>query len=130
LDLGILEGVLMASILVHLTHGPEHPTRAALAFHVAKASVEAGHRTTVFLAGDAVQLLREEVLDRLNGFGTGNLRNCFDVVAASGEAIYYSAMSARSRGLGDSDLEGKTVKPGSPADLVALSLEHDRMFTY
>ena len=25
----------MAKILVHITHGPEHPTRAVLGFHVA-----------------------------------------------------------------------------------------------
>ena len=120
----------MASILVHLTHGPEHPTRAALAFHVAKASLEAGHKTTVFLAGDAVQLLREGVLDNLNGLGTGNLRSCYDAVAASGQPMYYSGMSAKTRGLFESDLEGKNVQGASPAELVALSLEHDRMFTY
>jgi predicted peroxiredoxin len=41
----------MAKILVHLTHGPEHPTRAALAFLVAKAAIEEGHTVTLFLAG-------------------------------------------------------------------------------
>jgi uncharacterized protein len=45
----------MASILIHLTHGPEHPTKAALAFLVAKAAIEEGHAVTLFLAGDAVQ---------------------------------------------------------------------------
>jgi hypothetical protein len=33
----------MAKILVHLTHGPEHPTRAALAFLVAKSAIDEGH---------------------------------------------------------------------------------------
>ena len=53
----------MASILVHITHGPEHTTRAALGFRVAMAALEEGHSVTLFLTGDAVQLLREAVLE-------------------------------------------------------------------
>jgi hypothetical protein len=49
----------MAKILVHVTHGPEHPTRAALGFMIARCAVEEGHTVSVFLAGDAVQLLRD-----------------------------------------------------------------------
>ena len=70
----------MASLLVHITCGPGNPTKAALAFFVAAAAVEAGHTTHVFLAGDAVQLVREPVLDNLVGFGTGKLREHFDRV--------------------------------------------------
>jgi hypothetical protein len=32
----------MAHILVHVTHGPEHPTRSALGFLVGKAAIEEG----------------------------------------------------------------------------------------
>ena len=53
------------SILVHITHGPEHPTRAALGFAVAAAAVGQGHRVTVFLAGDGVQLARAGVIEQL-----------------------------------------------------------------
>jgi predicted peroxiredoxin len=34
-------------ILVHITHGPEQPTRAALGFLVAKAATEEGHEVTI-----------------------------------------------------------------------------------
>ena len=64
----------MAKLLINVTHGPEHPTRAALGFLVGRAAVEAGHEVTLFLAGDAVQLLREPVMDSLVGLGTGSLR--------------------------------------------------------
>ena len=50
----------MAKILVHATHGPENPTRAALALLVAKAALEEGHTVSVFLAGDAAQLVSSE----------------------------------------------------------------------
>jgi predicted peroxiredoxin len=41
-------------IFIHVTHGPEHPTRAALAFLIAKTAIEEGHKVSLFLAGDAV----------------------------------------------------------------------------
>ena len=43
------------TILVHLTSGPENPTRAALAFLVARTATEQGHAVSIFLAGEAVQ---------------------------------------------------------------------------
>lgn len=120
----------MANILVHITHGPEHPTRAALGFHVAKASVDEGHSVTIFLAGDGVQLMRDGAIDHLNGLGTGNLRELYDTVASSGVKIYLSGMSSKSRGLSEEELEGKPYEFGNPRDLVRLAVEHDRIFTY
>jgi predicted peroxiredoxin len=120
----------MASILVHITHGPEHPTRAALGFHVAKAAIEEGHAVTMFLAGDGVQLMRDGVIDHLSGLGTGNLRQLFDAVVAAGTKIYLSGMSSKSRGLSESELDGKPYEFAMPKRLVQLAMEHDRMFTY
>ncbi len=120
----------MAKILVHITHGPEHPTRAALGFHVAKAAIEEGHSVTLFLAGDGVQLMRDGAIDHLSGLGTGNLRELYDAVAASGVTIYLSGMSSKARGLGQEELEGKPYEFAMPSDLVRLAVEHDRLFTY
>ena len=120
----------MAKILVHITHGPEHPTRSALGFHVAKAAIEQGHSVTVFLAGDGVQLMRDGAIDNLAGLGTGNLRTLYDAVVASGATIYLSGMSSKTRGLSEKELDGKLYQFGSPTDLVRLAVEHDRMFTY
>lgn len=117
-------------ILVHITHGPEAPTRAALGFHVAKAAQEEGHTVTVFLAGDAVQLLRQGTLDQLKGLGTGELRELFDALVAGGASFYLSGGSSRARGLTQTDLGELSVTFGSPGDLVRLAVEHDRMFTY
>ncbi len=120
----------MATILVHITHGPEHPTRAALGFHVAKAAIDEGHSVTVFLAGDGVQLMRDGVIDHLAGLGTGNLRELYDAVVAAGTQIYMSGMSSKARGLGEDELKGKLYQFAKPSDLVRLALEHERMFTY
>ncbi len=76
----------MGKLLVHITSGPEAPTRAALGLLVASAAVDEGHEVSVFLAGDAVQLLREAVLHSLSGLGTGSLREHFNAVSGGGAA--------------------------------------------
>jgi len=122
--------VPVAKILVHLTTGPENPTKAALGFLVAKAAVEEGHEVSLFLAGDSVQLLRDGVLDSLVGLGTGSLRESYDAVVASGARIYASGMSSKARGVGEPDLEGKPVELALPNRLVQLALESDRVLSY
>lgn len=120
----------IAKILVNVTHGPEHPTRAALGFLVAKAALDEGHEVSLFLAGDAVQLLRDSVLDNLAGLGTGKLRDSYDALAAGGARFYLSGMSSQARGLAEGDLEGKPAEMAMPNVLVQLAVEHDRVLTY
>jgi uncharacterized protein len=116
----------MAKLLINVTHGPEHPTRAALGFLVAKAAVDEGHEVTLFLAGDAVQLLREPVLDNLVGLGTGSLRESYDALREGGARFYVSGMSSKARGFEPGD----GVEPAQPGKLVELALEADRVLTY
>jgi predicted peroxiredoxin len=120
----------MSKILINVTHGPEHPTRAALGFLVGRAAVEEGHQVSFFLAGDAVQLLRDPVLDAVVGIGTGSLRESYDAVAAGGARFYVSGMSAKARGVAAAELDGKPVELALPSVLVRLALEHDRVLTY
>ena len=117
-------------ILIHITHGPEHPTRAALGFLIAKTAIEEDHKVSLFLAGDAVQLMRDAVLDNLTGLGTGKLREHYDAIVKGGGKFYLSGMSSKSRGLTEADLKGKPAVLSPPNVLLKLSLESDRMFTY
>jgi uncharacterized protein len=119
-----------SKILVHVTNGPENPTRAALAFLVAKTAIDEGDSVILFLAGDAVQLLRDGVLDNLSGLGTGKLRDLFDAIVKGGGRFYLSGMSSAARGVTDADLKGKPAELATPAVLVRLAKQHDLMFTY
>lgn len=118
------------SLLIHVTQGPENPTRAALAFLVAKTAVEEGHSVSVFLAGDAVQLIRDEVLDNLAGLGTGSLRESFNAVVKGGGRFYLSAGSSKARGVTETSIKDKPVVFSPPAVLVRLLVSHDRTLTY
>lgn len=118
------------SILIHLTQGTENPTVAALAFLVAKTAVEQGHTVTMFLAGDAVQLMRDNAIENVVGLGTGSLKSHYEVLEKSGCQIYLSGMSSKARGLTIEELQGKKVKFAMPTELLELSLNNDRMFVY
>jgi uncharacterized protein len=116
----------MAKLLIHITCGPEDPTRAALGFLVGKAAVEDGHEVSLFLAADAVQLLRPAVLDSLVGLGTGSLRDSYDALVSGGARFFVSAMSSKVRGFDPDGL----AEPANPNRLVELALDHDRVITY
>lgn len=117
-------------ILIHVTNGTENPTVAALAFLVARTAIEEGHTVTLFLAGDAVLLIRDQVLDNLAGLGTGKLREHYDAIVRGGGKFYLSGMSSKGRGVTDEDIKGKPAEFAMPSVLLQLSMESDRMFVY
>jgi uncharacterized protein len=117
-------------LLIHITVGPENPTRAALGFLTARTAIDEGHSVTLFLAGDAVQLLRNNVLDNLTGLGTGKLREHYDAIVSKGGKFYLSGMSSKARGITPDDLKDKPAEFAMPDVLVRLSVESDKMFVY
>lgn len=120
----------MGSLLVHITHGPEAPTRAALGCLVARAASEAGHEVQMFFAGDAAYLIKDPVIASLKGIGTGALDETLPALIAAGVPIYVSGMSSRGRGVTEDDLAGKGASFATPADLVELVFAADRVLVY
>ena len=129
-DLTNLSSSKKVKILVHITQGPENPTRAALGFLVAKTAIEAGHTVTLFLAGDGVKLLQDSILNTLTGIGTGKLRDHYDAIVKGNVKFYLSGNSSKARGVTEADLKGKPAEFALPDVLIRLSVESDRMFTY
>ena len=117
-------------ILIHITQGLENPTKAALGFLIAKTALEEGHTVNIFLAGDAVKLLQDTVLNTLTGLGTGKLREHFDAIIKNKGRFYLSGNSSKARGMTEADLKDKSAEFALPTVLLRLSLESDRMFTY
>jgi predicted peroxiredoxin len=118
----------MAAVLVHLATGPENPTRAALALLVARTSADEGHEVTVFLAGDAVQLLRAETAAATVGIGTGSFEEHLGALREAGVPIFASGMSSKARELDLDAVEG--VEPAQPQKLVELAAGSDTTLTY
>jgi uncharacterized protein len=64
----------MARILIISTHGSEDPTRAGVAFTLAKGAVEAGHKPEILLTGDASILARRVVAESVLPVGLPPLK--------------------------------------------------------
>lgn len=120
----------MPRLLVQIATGSENPTRAALGFLVARTAREAGHDVDVFVAGDAVALLRPETLDVAQGIGTGSLREHVDALVSSGATIHASGLSSKARGLTPDALGGLPVTMAPPSRLVELIFGADRVVVY
>lgn len=112
-------------VLVHITHGTENPTRAALGFLVARTAIEEGHTVTLFLAGDAVKLLQDSVLNTLAGIGTGKLRDHYEIIVKGNGKFYLSGNSSKARSVSEADIKDKPAEFALPNILVRLSVESD-----
>jgi predicted peroxiredoxin len=65
-------------ILYMATSGASDPTRASIPVHLAvNGSLEVGHTTGLVLAGDAAELIKADVRERLEGVGLPPLRDLF-----------------------------------------------------
>jgi predicted peroxiredoxin len=116
----------MAKVLVHVATGPENPTRAALGLLVARTAAEEGHEVQVFLAGDAVQLVREETASAATGIGTGSVAEHVQALRGASVPIFLSGMSSKARGIDAS--AGYELVP--PQKLVELAVWSETTLTY
>jgi predicted peroxiredoxin len=112
-------------LLVHIATGPENPTRVALGLLVARTALASGHDVDVFLAGDGVDVLREETRNLLNGIGTGSAAEHWQALVDGGARVYGSGMSAKARGIATDVVE---LVP--PDRLVELIADADKVVSY
>lgn len=115
--------------LIHVTQSDDQ-TRAALAFLVAKTALDEGHTVNLFLAGDAVKLLQDQLLNQVSGLGTGKLREHYNAIVKGNGRFYLSGNSAKARGMTETDLKDKPAEFALPTVLVRLATESDKVFTY
>jgi uncharacterized protein len=120
----------MAKFLIHVTCGIENPSKAALAFLVAKTTLDEGHTVDLFLAADAAQLLRPAVVENLAGLGTGSLKAHVEAIRKAGGKFYVSGMSAKSRGLEPDGLGVMQAEFATPNVLVRLASKADKVLCY
>ena len=116
--------------LVKVTVGQADPTKAAMAFLVAKTALEEGHPVDVFLGGDAVTLLKDDVLASVTGLGTGKLADHYKTIVEKGGRFHLSGNSSKARGLTEADLAGKPAAFAMPTVLVRLAAQADKVLVY
>src|SRR5262249_1054347 len=72
------EVVVMARVFIHCTHGSENPTRAGLAWLMAKGLVESGHQPETIPAGDGAILAKKVVADSVLPVGLPPLKELIE----------------------------------------------------
>ena len=78
----------MATLLYHSTHGSDDPTRASLVYIAANGAVDAGHTAEVFLVGEAVYLMKDEVANAMVPLGWPPLREVLAKAIEGGVTTY------------------------------------------
>ena len=83
----------------------------------------------VFLAADAVQLVRPETAAAVHGVGTGSFSEHWDALVAAGIPIFISGLSSKARGVEPGLRQGQ-VEAAPPQKLVELAVWADTTLTY
>lgn len=78
----------MATVMTTGTYGSDDPTRAAFPLLQARAALDAGHQAEIFLAGEAVYLMKNEVADALNPVAWPNVGDLIREIASKGGTFY------------------------------------------
>jgi len=109
--------------------GSDDPTKAAFPFLHGTALAEAGHEVQIFLLGEAVNLMRESVLNAVTPVGWPPLKEIMPKVLANNIQIYACGACCRARSVAESDLASKKAKFGNPQIFVQLTEWADRIIT-
>jgi len=78
----------MATILYFGTAGSDDPTRAGLPFNFAMGALDAGHQPQIFLAGEAVYLMKDSVMNAVMPVAMDSLKDMVDEVVAQRVPIF------------------------------------------
>jgi len=88
--------------------------------------VDEGHEVQVFIAGDAVQLVREETAAAAQGIGTGSVAEHLEALRGAGVTVYLSGMSSKARGIEG----GKGYELAPPQKLLELAVWSETTLVY
>ena len=93
---------------------------------MARTAVDEGHEVQVFIAGDGVQLVREETAAAAQGIGTGSVAEHLEALRGAGVTVYLSGMSSKARGIEG----GKGYELAPPQKLVELAVWSETTLVY
>ena len=78
----------MATILYAGSYGSDDPTRAGFPFNFAMGALDAGHQPEIFLAGEAVYLMKDTVIAAVQPVAMPALKEMLDELVAQKVPVY------------------------------------------
>ena len=118
------------TVLVHIQNGLESKNKVTLGLLAALTAERNDHKVTLFLSGDAINLLNCKKTGEIVGEGTGDLYEHLENLKNSKVTIYVSGKSAQSRGYDEKLLDGYKAEFAKPDVLVEESIKADSVLCY
>lgn len=78
----------MGKLLYVGTYGTDDQTRATMPFIAASGAIDAGHQPSIVLMGEAVYLMKDVIVDAVDGLGFPPLRQLFDKIVGNKVPVY------------------------------------------
>ena len=116
-------------IFIKSAWGSDDPTKAAFPFLHGTALAEAGHEVQIFLLGEAVNLMRDSVVNAVTPVGWPPLKEIMPKVLSNNIQIYACGACCRARSIVETDLQSKKAKFGNPQIFVQLTEWCDKIIT-
>lgn len=116
-------------IFIKSAWGSDDPTKAAFPFLHGTALAEAGHEVQIFLLGEAVNLMKESVMNSVTPVGWPPLKEIMPKVLSNNIQIYACGACSRARSVVESDLIPNKAKFGNPQIFVQLTEWCDKVIT-
>jgi len=107
-------------LFVQSIQGPENAVNGVFPIMIASQAAEAGHEVSIFLAGNAVSLMKTEIVDNMSAIGIGKLSDHIKVLKDKGVTIHLSAGSCKARGITEDDIKDKNGVMSGPPGLLKL----------
>ena len=97
---------------------------------IASQAAEAGHEVSIFLAGNAVSLMKTEIVDNMSAIGVGKLSDFIKIVKDKGIKIHLSTGNCKARGITEDDVIDKNGVMSGPPGLLKLTEEAEKVLSY
>ena len=117
-------------LLVHSIQGPENAVNGVFPIGIASMAAEAGHEVNIFLAGNAVSLMKTEIVENMSAIGVGKLSDYMKVIKDIGIKIHLSTGNCKARGITEDDIKDKNGVMSGPPGLLKLVEESEKVLSY
>jgi predicted peroxiredoxin len=120
----------VSGLLIVASAGPQDPSRSCIPLHIAaNGATPGGVDSAIAFAGDAVNLLKPEVIAELKGLGIPPLSELMQKCVAQNLRFYVCKGCAEARGV-TAEMLGPNASMIMPPDLVRLTMEADRVLSF
>ena len=117
-------------LLVQSIQGPKNAVNGVFPLMIASEAAEAGHEVSIFLAGNAVSLMKTEIVENMSAIGVGKLSDHIKVLKDKRIKIYLSAGNCKARGITEDDVKDKNGVMSGPPGLLKLVEEAEKVLSY